>query len=75
MKFNKEARKAALTLGLHLEQAEAAYQGRFESRDHFALDMAESMGYDTNAWPLCTIDWEEAGQALMVDYREHDGHY
>jgi hypothetical protein len=75
MKFNKSARKAALKLGLRLEQAEATYQGWFESREHFALDMAESMGHDLNAWPLCTVDWEEAGQELMVDYREHGGHY
>jgi hypothetical protein len=75
MKFNKSARKAASALGIDPERAERAYQGQFESSAHFALDMAESMGYDLNAWPLCTVDWEEAGTSLMVDYREHDGHY
>jgi hypothetical protein len=75
MKFNKSARKAARTLGIDPERAEQTYQGWFESPEHFALDMAESMDYDLNAWPLSDVDWEKAATSLMLDYREHDGHY
>jgi hypothetical protein len=75
MKFNKSASKAASTLGIDPELAEKAYQGWFESREHFALDMAESMGYDLNAWPISDVAWDKAGATLMLDYSEHDGHY
>lgn len=45
--------------------------------DHFtdyARELAEDIGaYDKNAgWPLTHIDWDEAANALYVDYTEID---
>jgi hypothetical protein len=39
--------------------------------------MAEQLGSIQKdiAWPYTCIDWEKAGQELMYDYFEVDGHY
>jgi antirestriction protein len=59
------------------EAVEEAYSGDFDSDEDFAQDMAEQLGSIQKdiAWPYTCIDWEKAGQELMYDYFEVDGHY
>lgn len=75
VKVSEAAYYAADELGIPPEQVNQVYQGYWQSDEEFAYDMADSMGMDTTAWPLSTIDWEQAARELMQDYRQRDGYY
>ena len=75
VKIPEAAYYAADELGIPPEQVNQVYQGYWQSDEEFAYDMADSMGMDTTAWPLSTIDWEQAARELMQDYRQRDGYY
>lgn len=54
-----------------------AYQGKYNSDEDFAQDMAEQCGDLAKKphWPYTCIDWERAANELMYDYCEDPGHY
>jgi len=63
--------------GPDIDSARDAYQGKYDSDEDFAQEMAEQLGYlDRNvSWPYTCIDWEWAARELMYDYFESNGHY
>jgi antirestriction protein len=56
---------------------EESYQGKHESDEAFAQEIAEELGFIDNnvSWPYTCIDWEYAARELMYDYYESNGHY
>jgi len=54
-----------------------AYQGRYDSDEDFARNMAGDLGaVDKNlTWPMYCIDWGQAASDLIMDYYEINGHY
>lgn len=76
-RLGEEVVKAGLSLGISPSDIEEAYQGEYNSDEHFAQEMAEQLGsIDKNvSWPYTCIDWEYAAKELMYDYSEEDGHY
>lgn len=62
-----------------LEAFYEAYAGAWDSPADFAQQLAEDVGdikWEDLAWPFTCIDWERAGNELMMgDYWESNGFY
>lgn len=75
--MDQDAIDAGLDLDIPLEHIEEAYQGRYDSDEAFAKQMAEDFELIPNdlKWPLFYIDWTAAARDLMMDYSESERHY
>lgn len=75
--LDSEVFAAGLELGLPLTDVEEMYQGRYDSDEDFAYQMADDLGMldDSAQWPHSCIDWERAARDLMYDYCESGCHY
>ena len=75
--YGEDVVKAALDIGIQLEDVEEAYAGQFSSDRDFAMDMADQLGELKKGatWPHNCIDWDYAAKELMYDYSESGGHY
>ena len=59
------------------DEAEEAYAGEFGDAAEFAESLATDLGMVKSdaSWPNNHIDWEAAGEEIMVDYFESGGYY
>jgi antirestriction protein len=75
--YEIEVVEAALECDINASDIDEAYQGKYDSDEDFAEDMAEQLDCMPKnlSWPLTCIDWERAAKELMYDYSESDGHY
>lgn len=60
-----------------IENADSAFQGKYDSDEDFAQQLAEDCGMvsDDAKWPYTCIDWEQAARELMYDYSGDNGYY
>lgn len=72
-----EVFEAAEACGIDPSDVDEAYQGKYDSDEDFAEEMAEQLGYmdEKKGWPFNCIDWEYAARELMYDYCSDKGHY
>ena len=71
-----EVIEAGIECEIEPEEIEECYVGSYNSGIDFAVELADSCGFEeSTSWPNNCIDWERAARDLMLDYREHEGHY
>lgn len=75
--FGLFVEKGSHDLSVAAEAFGKAYQGRWDSREDFAEQLAEDIGWTfAEMWPHNCIDWERAARDLFLigEYWEEDGH-
>ena len=50
------------------EQFQESYAGEWDSREDFAQNLADEIGFAPEGWPASYIDWETATRDLFMDY-------
>ena len=71
-----EVIEAGIECEIEPEEIEECFVGSYNSGIDFAVELADSCGFEeSTSWPNNCIDWERAARDLMLDYREHEGHY
>ena len=76
IELDAEIIKAGIECEIEPEKIDECYAGSYASDIDFAVELADSCGFEEPAsWPNTCIDWERAARDLMFDYVENDGHY
>lgn len=76
-RHDMEVFEAAEACGIDPSDVDEAYQGKYDSDEDFAEEMAEQLGYmdEKKEWPFNCIGWEYAARELMYYYSSDNGHY
>jgi hypothetical protein len=75
--YDWEVISAGIEADIDIDNIAEAYAGAYRDDEDFAEETADSLGYINKdvSWPYNCIDWEQAANELMQDYREANGHY
>lgn len=75
--YDLDVINAAIDCDVNLADIDEAYNGKHDSDEDFAEQLAEDLGLINSdaQWPNNCIDWEQAAKELMYDYSDSDGHY